>query len=205
MDAASSAAPGPVASPDGRILAIRRPAPALLTCYAITSLAGLFLAPVIFVPLFFKYHTLRYRIDEEGISASWGILFRREIHLTYKRIQDIHVSRNIVERWLGIGRVELQTASGSSSAELVLEGMTEHEAVRDFLYARMRGHGAAAAGARGAGAAPAAGEPTEGHQAGEALALLREVRSELEALRRTLEGAPGGPVRPTGGPTGGPT
>lgn len=199
MDAPPSAAPGPGASPDGRILAIQRPAPALLTCYAITSLAGLFLAPLIFVPLFFKYHTLRYRIDEEGLSASWGILFRREIHLTYKRIQDIHVSRNIVERWLGIGRVELQTASGSSSAELVLEGMTEHEAVRDFLYARMRGHGAAGARAPEAGAL--AGERTGGDE-GAALALLRELRSELEALRRALEGAPRGPA-PHDDPTGG--
>jgi putative membrane protein len=199
VDAAPRAS-GPAALPDGRILAIQRPARALLTCYAITSLAGLFLAPVIFLPLFFKYHTLRYRIDEEGISASWGILFRREIHLTYKRIQDIHVSRNIIERWLGIGRVELQTASGSASAELVLEGMTEHEAVRDFLYARMRGHGAAGARAPEAGAL--AGEGTGGGDEGAALALLREVRSELEALRRVLEVPPRGPAQGTDGPTG---
>jgi len=85
------------------IHAIERPHPNLLKQYAISSLVGLIAAPIIFVPLFFKYYTLRYKFDEEGVSARWGILFRREIHLTYKRIQDIHVKRNVVERWLGLG------------------------------------------------------------------------------------------------------
>jgi putative membrane protein len=44
----------------------------------------------------------------------WGILFRREISLTYARIQDIQLSSNLVERWLGLAKIQLQTASGSS-------------------------------------------------------------------------------------------
>ena len=67
------------------------------------------------------------------------MLFRREIYLTYKRIQDIHVKRNVIERWLDIGTVEVQTASGSSSAELAIEGMEHFAEVRDYLYGRMRG------------------------------------------------------------------
>ena len=82
---------------------------------------------------------LRYRIDDEGVSARWGILWRREVYLTYRRIQDIHVKRNLFERWLGIGTVDIQTASGSSSAELSLEGMEFYASIRDFLYSRMRG------------------------------------------------------------------
>jgi uncharacterized membrane protein YdbT with pleckstrin-like domain len=30
------------------------------------------------MPLYFKYETLRYRFDEEGMSMSWGILMRRQ-------------------------------------------------------------------------------------------------------------------------------
>ena len=171
------------AARDARIQAITRPAKGLLISYAIRSLAGLFLAPLIFVPLFFKYHTLRYKIDEEGISASWGILFRREIYLTYKRIQDIHVNRDIIERWLGLAKVELQTASGSSAAELALEGMTDYEAVRDYLYSRMRGHGRAQAVAPGEGTSR---DPAAAGQA-EVLGLLRDIRGELEATRALLE------------------
>lgn len=166
---------------DGAILAITRPDRRLLVQYAIRSLAGLFAAPIVFVPLYFKYHTLKYRIGEEGISASWGILFRREVHLTYKRIQDIHVSRSIVERYLGLGTVEIQTAAGSSNAELSIEGLVEHDAVREFLYRRMRGHepAEAQAGAAASGAATA----TE-----DVATLLRAIRDELEGARRALEG-----------------
>jgi len=103
------------------------------------------------VPLYFRYHTLRYEFDDEGVSMRWGVLFRREIHLTYARIQDIHLTSNVVERWLGLGRVLVQTASGSSKAEMTIEGLREFEAVRDFLYARMRGMREEAGGAHQAG------------------------------------------------------
>ena len=69
----------------------------------------------------------------------WGILFRREINLTYSRIQDIHLVSNIVERWLGLARIQIQTASGSAKAEMTLAGLLQFERVRDFLYSRMRG------------------------------------------------------------------
>jgi putative membrane protein len=131
------------------------------------------------VPLYFRYHTLRYRFDDEGVSASWGILFRREIHLTYKRIQDIHVQRSLVQRWLGIATIEVQTASGSQSAELSVEGVVEHEALRDFLYDRMRG--------RGTGAAPASVAP-EAHAGGDRVAeLLEAIGRDLQSARVALE------------------
>ena len=169
---------------EAAILALTRPHPNLLTLYLAYALAGLVLAPVVFVPLYFKYHTLRYRLDEEGISASWGILFRREVHLTYRRIQDIHVKRNLIERWLGIATVEVQTASSSSSAELALEGMQDWEGVRDFLYRRMRGHEAA----RADGGRPGALEPVAPAPEGdEAVLLLREIRAQIEGARAALE------------------
>jgi putative membrane protein len=66
-------------------------------------------------------------------------LFRREVYLTYRRIQDIHVTRNLLERWMGLARISLQTAAGSSNAEMVIEGNMQPEQLRDFLYRRMRG------------------------------------------------------------------
>ncbi|MCE9582063.1 MAG: PH domain-containing protein [Planctomycetes bacterium] len=140
------------------------------------SFIGTVLQPIIFIPLYFRFHTLKYKFDEEGVSASWGILFRREIVLTYSRIQDIHLSRNIFERWLGIGTVQIQTAAGSSSAELSIEGTDKFEEIRDFLYSRMRGHDKV----KPAGvAAPATG--------GEAVALLREIHQDLRAVREAVE------------------
>ncbi len=88
---------------------LERPHPNLLGYYALGSLllGPLFFVPLI--PLYFRYHSLRYQFDDEGVSMRWGILFRREIHLTYARIQDIHLTSNVVERWLGLGRVQVGT------------------------------------------------------------------------------------------------
>lgn len=175
------------------MLALTRPERGLLGLYALYSLAAFCAAPIVFVPLYFKYHTLRYRLDEEGISASWGILFRREVHLTYKRIQDIHVRRNLFERWLDIATVQVQTASGSSSGELALEGIRDHDAVRDFLYRRMRGHELASGAATSTGARVEPAATGAGGAGGERelVELLRAATRELEGARRALERRPG--------------
>lgn len=171
---------------DDAIRAIRRPHPNLLWLYVLKAAATLFAFPVVFPPLFFRYHTLQYTFDEEGISASWGILFKREVYLTYKRIQDIHVRRNLIERWMGIGRVEIQTASGSGSAELSLEGMEHYAAIRDYLYRHMRGTARTAGEAQPVGGASTGGATTGGAD-DEAVALLRAIRDDLVAVRDALE------------------
>jgi putative membrane protein len=170
---------------ESAIFAIERPAPNLLTYYLLSSFA---LGPLFFIPLiplYFRYHTLRYRFDEEGISMRWGILFRREINLTYARIQDIHLRSNFVERWLNLARIEVQTASGSSGAEMTLEGLLEFEAIRDYLYTRMRGsHDRSAAGPR----VPAAGGGADAAALQEVAHSLREVAAELRSVREALVG-----------------
>ena len=168
------------------LFAIERPAPILMTYYLISAFlfGPLFFIPLI--PLYFRYHTLRYRFDEEGISMRWGILFRREINLTYARIQDIHLRTNVVERWLGLARIEVQTASGSSGAEMTLEGLLEFDAIRDYLYGRMRGSHARVQPDATPSGAQVAGTLDSG-ESGELTAVLREVTQELRALRTDLE------------------
>ena len=169
----------------GSVASITRPDKSLLLYYFLSCfLAGpFFFLPVL--PLYFRYHTLTYRFDAEGILMRWGILFRREINLTYARIQDIHLVSNVVERWLGLARIQIQTASGSSKPEMTIEGIPQFELLRDFLYARMRG-------ARGEGSADVHGEPNvpaaEGHDLAAATASLREAARELRALRESLAG-----------------
>jgi putative membrane protein len=177
-------------------LKITRPDKALMWYYLIVSLPG-FLTPLL--PLFFKYETLRYRFDDEGVSMSWGILFRREIYLTYRRIQDIHLTRNILQRWLGLATVSVQTASGSSSPEMSIEGILQADALRDFLYVKMRGardHSPRADPRDPATdtAAPVHGDPVHGDpvhgdpvhgdpvHGDQALELLRDIRDALGQL-----------------------
>ena len=112
---------------------IERPHPNLWKYYILCCLMVFPLAPILLPIHWFRYHSMRYRFTAEGVSMSWGVLFRRQILLNYARIQDIHLQSNLVERWLGLGRLLIQTASGSSAAEMTIEGLQEFEAVRDFL------------------------------------------------------------------------
>jgi putative membrane protein len=160
-----------------------RPHPNLLAYYCFASLV---LGPFFFlalIPRYFRFRTLRYTFDDEGVTMRWGVLFRREISLTYPRVQDIHLTSNILERWLGLARIQVQTAAGSATAEMTIEGLQSFEEVRDFLYSRMR------AASSGGNLKPAVSEETPEAELGLA-ATLEAVAAELRALRLALEKKP---------------
>lgn len=173
------------------IRTLERPHPDLLKYYIITAF---FTGPGIIgaLPyLFFRYHTLRYRFDDEGIHMKVGILFRREINLTYARIQDIHLRSGFIQRWLGLANVQIQTASGSSGPELVIEGFKEYEAIRDFLYTRMRGYQSHSVSTQTAptqvvgSTIPTASSATPVNS--EVISLLNGIRDELRRTRELIE------------------
>jgi putative membrane protein len=182
-------------SQSGEIFALERPDPALWNLYVLHALLTgpgiLFMLPY----LYFRYRTLRYRFDEEGIHMSVGILFRREVNLTYARIQDIHLRSGFLQRWLGLADIQIQTASGSAGAEMVIEGFKEFETIRDFLYTRMRGYQT-----KPVGPAALTGETTQRLPVGrgtgedpEMVVLLLSVRDELRRTRELLEKRPAPP------------
>jgi uncharacterized membrane protein YdbT with pleckstrin-like domain len=153
------------------VAAIERPIKQLWTFYVLKAVASTVAIFITLPLLYFRFHTMRYKFDEDGIHMRWGILVRREIMLNYSRIQDIHLQSNIVERWLGLARIQVQTASGGTNAEMTLEGIPDPEAMRDFLYSRMRG-------AHSAESTPSA-DPVAG--------ALREVAAEMRQIREVLE------------------
>ena len=160
-----------------------KPIRALLTYYAIVSCFGLVFFPIIFLPLFCKYRSLRYKFDDAGVSMRWGILFRKEVYLTYRRIQDIHLTRNLLQRWMGLAKISLQTASGSNQAEMAIEGILQPELLRDYLYSQMRG----AKNDRqklAASSDSATAEPEGGADHDRATQALIDIRDALQTLVR---------------------
>lgn len=156
--------------------ALERPSPSLLTYYILTGLlsgpACVFVIPALII----RYNTLRYRFEDSGLRMQLGLFFRKEVVVAFRRIQDIHVSRNLVQRWLGIASVSVQTASGNAMPEIVLEGVTNPDEVRDWLYERMRG-------AKGyASAQPAATLNESAEKPDEATELLRGIRDNLALM-----------------------
>lgn len=168
---------------DHEVQALERPHADLWRLYLLRSLMVLPIFPVFpFVLMlhWFRYRTLRYRFDDEGIHCSWGVLIRQEVNVAYSRMQDIHLTSGILQRWLGLADVQIQTASGNASAELTIEGFKTSAEIRDFLYRRMRG-------ARPESNAVTAAAPAASALHRELAAALAEVRDELRATRTALE------------------
>ena len=175
-------------TPDLQVSTIDRPHPNLLKYYLLASLLAGPFYPIAALASWFRYRTLRYRFDDEGVNMRWGILFRKDISLTYARLQDIHLESNAFARWLGLGRVQLQTASGSAKAEMMIEGLLEYEQVRDYLYERMQG------ARSGSNSTPPLAATASADELVAVARALKATTRELAALRRVLE------VRATGGP-----
>jgi uncharacterized protein len=167
---------------------ITRPDERLMRYYVVVAILSLFAFPITLVALWIKYRTLRYRFDDEGVWRAQGVLWRREVNVAYRRIQDIHLTSGLLQRWMGLATVSIQTAAGSANPELTIDGVLEAEALRDFLYTKMRGvrdhaHG----GSVGTLAAPVA--PAGSGAPDDALVLLTEIRDGLRRLEARLGGS----------------
>ncbi|MEZ6098777.1 MAG: PH domain-containing protein [Pirellulaceae bacterium] len=167
---------------------IERPSPRLFWYYLLCAALTGPLSPLVILPLWFRYITLRYKFDDEGVSMRWGVFFQREIYLTYRRIQDIHLTANPLQRWMELPKISLQTASGSSQAEMQIEGILQADELRDYLYGRMRRDKHAVdtvTGTSGATHAIATGPSTSTEGiANEALVLLTEIRDALQTIEQ---------------------
>lgn len=162
---------------------MERPAPQLFTYYILGALLS---GPFIFVTLpilWFRYQTLRYRFEPSGLRMQVGLMFRKETITAYRRIQDIHLTSNVIQRWLGIASISIQTASGSAMPEIVIEGVTEPEKLRDWLYARLRGARTGSSGAHpvdsGLGAVD---RSVDNANASDVTRLLTDIRDNLAAM-----------------------
>ena len=162
--------------------AISRPHQRLMTYYFIVALLTLPAFPVLIAVLYIKYRTLRYRFDDEGVWRRQGLLWRREVNVAYRRIQDIHLTNGLIQRWLGLATVSIQTAAGAATPEVEIEGVLEAEALRDYLYTKMRGVRDGTSGA-----APAASH-ADAAAGDEALALLTDIRDSLRRVEEQLGG-----------------
>ena len=156
------------------IFALTRPDYKLLWLYVIYSLFANILFLFALIPLYFRFKTLRYRFDAEGVSVAHGILWRRDdlpppmpeyriFMFSLKHLRE-------VARVLG-KNPDCKTLWVSTSAEESVEGVKEYNAIRDFLYAEDARHKLTT----GSDAASPETRPVD--------AVLANIRDELRAIR----------------------
>lgn len=95
-----------------------------------------------------RYVTFRYRLTEDELITSEGILHRQERRIPINRIQDLSFEQSILRRVLGLVVVSVETASGQGTeARLDSLGKREAALLREALLqqrARLTGQPMAA-------------------------------------------------------------
>ena len=61
------------------------------------------------------YRRFRYAFTEDTFDVSWGVFNRRDREIPYDRMQNVDISRTILQRVLGLSAVSIETAGGGST------------------------------------------------------------------------------------------
>lgn len=102
----------------------------------------------------FRYLTYRYRYEDKELVIRSGLIFRRERHVPYARIQNIDAVQNVLHRVIGVADVKIETGGGDTAeATMSVLPMTAFHEMR----ARVFGERHAAPLVPEDGAAPAEG------------------------------------------------
>jgi len=126
------------------------------------------------------YRSLAYEIQEDEVIVRVGIWTKSVKHVPYRTMTNLTVKRDILERWLGIGTLNIQTAgmSGTTGVEEKLVGLTNVEEVYEIVVTELHRF-------RGSMAPTAAG--VEGEPAVSTTDTLSAILSEVRAIRRAME------------------
>ncbi|MFB6206810.1 MAG: PH domain-containing protein [Haloglomus sp.] len=108
----------------------------------VLALAGLY--------QFARWERFAYELTEDTLDIESGVLSRRTREIPFRRIQNVDISRNALQRALGIAAVTVETAGGSDvEAELRYVSEAEAERLRaEVGRLKRRSEGSDAAGAQ---------------------------------------------------------
>ncbi len=132
------------------------------------------------------YRSLSYEVQDDEVIVQVGIWTKSVKHVPYRTVTNLVVKRDILDRWMGIGTLNIQTAgmSGTTGAEESLVGLDNVQDVYDVVVQELRRF-------RGAMAPTAAGMEGDlvAEETGAVLSIdvLTGILSEVRAIREALE------------------
>jgi len=126
------------------------------------------------------YRSLAYEIQDDEVIVRAGIWTKSVKHVPYRTVTNLTVKRGILDRWLGIGTLNIQTAgmSGTTGVEESLVGLADVQEVYEIVVTELRRF-------RGSMAPTAAG--VEGEPAVASINTLSAILTEVRAIRRALD------------------
>ncbi len=101
----------------------------------------LFLWVTVIPPSIIWVKNLRYEIGDERITIRKGIISHIEQNILFKMITDFSLHRSLLDRYLGIGSLRMQTAGQSPTStgyEGILAGLTNWDEMLVVLRERIK-------------------------------------------------------------------
>lgn len=152
-----------------------------------------------YVAMHLRYDTMWYVITDRSMRIRRGIWILHEVTITFENVQTVKVSQGPIQRWFGIGDVEVRTAGGGmvmdahgnqhagSGHHGVIEGITNAGEIRDLILNQLRLSKTAGLGDE---VHPHSRTPAAEFSIGNAargvglqhLAVLREIRDRLKRV-----------------------
>lgn len=139
----------------------------------------------VFISQFPVFKRYQYDLLDDEIVVYSGWLVQSVRHVPYRMVTNIEVKRGVLDRWLGIGTLNVETAGNSDPnkrAEAQLLGLEDVQAVYEEVAGCLRAFDEAQQSApweRTRRPASGAGEEEEG--------VLLAILAELKALRAEMK------------------
>ena len=120
----------------------------ILLYYLILPLILAFIFANGWANLYWKNYT--FVVGHEKITVTRGVIGKRIMNIPYERVQNVNISRGVLERIFGLYSVEIETAGGFGiggtggygtrmTAEGDIQGLTNPEPIADYIIAKSKG------------------------------------------------------------------
>mgnify|MGYP001100521330 CR=1 FL=1 len=129
------------------------------------------------IPPYFR--SITYELGEQEIIVRKGIITKTEKLVPYRMVTNVSVKRGPLDRWFGLGGLEVHTAgySQQTGPEARLSGLEDYEGVHQELMASLRNY-------RQEASPSVSAETGEGMAPEESVScLLQQILEEIKALR----------------------
>lgn len=127
------------------------------------------------------YHSLRYEIHADEMIMNVGVVTKSVKHVPFRTVTNLTVKRGILDRWFGIGTLDIETAGMSNTQgvpEQSLVGLENPQEIYEIVVTALHRFRSGMAPSSAEEEAPATASP-------EALnAILTEVRAIRQAIEK---------------------
>lgn len=83
---------------------------------------------ILYLIAFVVYNHFLFSVEDEGLRIEHGIVNKRHVTIPFRQIQNVNITRTLLDRVLGIGKIEIESAGSSHPSRRDVIGGTRSKA-----------------------------------------------------------------------------